>query len=116
MESSAVVNLHKTNDFSGTMATAVEEQNATTNEISSNVRDAARSSGEITSNVSGVAEAAESTSRGAGDAQKAAQELVLISVQLHSLVERFKIDASENSGENNTAPKNTHAMSVGSGS
>jgi hypothetical protein len=39
-----------------------------------------------------------------------------MSVQLHSLVERFKIDANENRGGNSTAPKNSQAMSVGAGS
>lgn len=83
------------NDFSGTIATAVEEQSATTNEMSRNVSDAARSSGEITSNISGVAQAAQSTSRGASDTQKAARELVQMSAQLRALVEQFKINASE---------------------
>jgi methyl-accepting chemotaxis protein len=90
---SAVIN--QINDISSTIATAVEEQNATTNEMSRNVSEAAQGSGEITSNVAGVAEAAESTSRGATDTQKAAQELVQMSAQLRGLVEQFKINASE---------------------
>jgi methyl-accepting chemotaxis protein len=53
----------------------VEEQNATTNEMTRNVSDAARGSGEITKNIAGVAEAAQSTSHGAGDSQQAAHEL-----------------------------------------
>lgn len=53
----------------GAIASAVEEQNATMNEMARNVSDAAHGSGEITSNIAGVAQAAESTSRGAGDAQ-----------------------------------------------
>ena len=56
-----------------------------------NVGEAARGSGEITSNISGVAQAAESTSRGATDTQKAAQQLVETSAQLRRLVEQFKI-------------------------
>ena len=71
---SAVIN--QINDISSTIATAVEEQNATTNEMSRNVSEAAHGSGEITSNIAGVAEAAQSTSRGATDTQKAAQQLV----------------------------------------
>ena len=55
------------NDISSTIASAVEEQNATTNEMARNVSDAAHGSGEITSNIAGVAQAAESTSRGASD-------------------------------------------------
>ena len=68
--------IHQINDISSTIATAVEEQNATTNEMSRNVSEAAQGSGEITSNIAGVAQAAESTSRGAGDTQKASQQLV----------------------------------------
>jgi methyl-accepting chemotaxis protein len=87
--------IHQINDISSTIATAVEEQNATTNEMSRNVTDAANGSGEITSNIAGVAEAAQGTSRGAGDTQKAAQQLVETSAQLRHLVEQFKINVNE---------------------
>jgi methyl-accepting chemotaxis protein len=82
----------KINDISNTIASAVEQQNATTNEMARNVGEAARGSGEITSNISGMAQAAESTSRGATDTQKAAQQLVETSAQLRRLVEQFKIE------------------------
>jgi methyl-accepting chemotaxis protein len=85
--------INQVNGISGTIATAVEEQNATTNEMSRNVSEAAHSSGEITSNIAGVSQAAESTSRGAGDTQKAAQQLVETSAELRRLVEQFKIDS-----------------------
>jgi hypothetical protein len=49
-----------------------------------------------------VAQAAESTSQGAGDTQKAAQQLVETSTQLRRLVEKFKINAGE-SGRGNGA-------------
>jgi methyl-accepting chemotaxis protein len=88
--------IHQINDISGTIATAVEEQDATTNEMSRNVSEAAHGSGEITSNIAGVAEAAQGTSRGAADTQKASQQLVETSAQLRLLVEQFKIDASAN--------------------
>jgi hypothetical protein len=39
-----------------------------------------------------------------------------MSVQLDSWVERFKIDANEDRGGNNTAPMSWQAMSVGAGS
>ena len=85
--------INQVNGISNTIATAVEEQNATTNEMARNVSEAAHSSGEITSNIAGVAQAAESTSRGAGDTQKAAQQLVATSAELRRLVEQFKIGA-----------------------
>jgi methyl-accepting chemotaxis protein len=86
--------INQINDISSTIATAVEEQNATTNEMSRNVSEAALGSSEITSNIAGVAEAAQGTTRGAGDTQKASQQLVETSAQLRRLVEQFKINAS----------------------
>jgi methyl-accepting chemotaxis protein len=59
-----------------------------------NVGEAAHGSGEITSNISGVAQAAESTSRGASDTQKAAQQMVESSSQLRNLVDQFKLDSA----------------------
>jgi len=87
--------INQINGISNTIATAVEEQNATTNEMARNVSEAAQGSGEITSNVAGVAEAAESTSRGATDTQKAAQDLVNTSAELRRLVDQFKLRASD---------------------
>jgi len=86
--------INQVNGISNTIATAVEEQNATTNEMARNVSEAAHGSGEITSNIAGVAQAAESTSRGAGDTQKAAQQLVETSAELRRLVEQFKINGN----------------------
>ncbi len=88
--------INEINGISTTIASAVEEQNATTNEMARNVSEAASGSGEITSNIAGVAEAAESTSRGAMDTQKAAQQLVQTSAELRQLVEQFKIDTTGN--------------------
>jgi methyl-accepting chemotaxis protein len=82
--------INQINDISATIASAVEEQNATTNEMSRNVSEAARGSGEITKNIAGVAEAAQSTSHGAGDSQKAAQELAKMSGELKELTAKFK--------------------------
>jgi methyl-accepting chemotaxis protein len=78
------------NDISATIASAVEEQNATTNEMSRNVSEAANGAGEIVRNIAGVAEAAQSTSDGAGDSQKAARALAAMSAELRELVGRFK--------------------------
>ncbi len=61
-------------------------------EMARNASDAAHGSGESTSNIAGVAQAAESTSRGAGDAQKASVQLVETSAQLRKLVDQFKIE------------------------
>jgi methyl-accepting chemotaxis protein len=96
--------IHQINDISGTIATAVEEQDATTNEMSRNVNEAAQGSGEITSNIAGVAEAAQSTSRGACETQKAAQQLVATSAQLRLLVEQFKVENSAGRSPHEATP------------
>ena len=59
-------------------------------EMSRNVTEAARGAGEISKNISGVAEAAQSTSHGAVDSQKAAAQLAHMSTELRELVGQFK--------------------------
>jgi methyl-accepting chemotaxis protein len=106
--------INQINDISSTIATAVEQQNATTNEMSRNVSEAAHGSGEITSNIGGVAEAADSTSRGAADTQKAAQELVQMSSQLSGLVEQFKLSVSDReTGATSREPAQSRAAHAG---
>ncbi len=78
-------------DISNTIASAVEEQSATTNEITRNVSDASRGSAEITENIAGVSQAAKSTTEGANDTQKAAAELASMSVALQDIVNLFKL-------------------------
>jgi methyl-accepting chemotaxis protein len=79
------------NDISSTIATAVEQQHATTNEMTRNVAEAARGSGEIAHNIGGVAHAAQGTSNSAQESQKAAGELAEMAMQLRTLVGQFKI-------------------------
>ena len=78
------------NDIQNTIASAVEEQSATTNEISRNLAEAARGSTEITKNITGVAEAARSTTGGASETQKSAQSLERMAADLQGLVAQFK--------------------------
>ena len=106
--------INQINDISGTIATAVEEQNATTNEVSRNVSEAAQGSGEITSNIAGVAEAAQGTTRGATDTQKASQQLVETSNQLRHLVQQFKIHIPK-SGSDREASGNGRRMAAHAG-
>ena len=97
--------INQISDISSTIATAVEQQSATTNEMSRNVQEAARGSEEISHNIQGVAVAAESTTRGAQDTLKAAQELTEMATQLRTLVERFKLSASEPGSSSPEKPK-----------
>jgi methyl-accepting chemotaxis protein len=96
-------------EISGTIATAVEEQSATTNEMTRNVADAAKGAGEITQNIEGVAHAAQGTSNSAQESQKAATELAEMAEQLRGLVAQFKTKATAH-----PAAK-PHAMAAGAG-
>ena len=81
--------IKQVNEISNAIATAVEEQNATTAEMTRNVGEAARGSAQITRNISGVAEAAQITARGADDSLKAAQSLSKMSADLRELLRTF---------------------------
>lgn len=80
------------NDIAGMIASAVEEQTATTGEISRNVSEAAKGSGEIAENITSVAKAAQSTTQGAGNTQHAAAELSRMATELQQLVSRYKCE------------------------
>jgi methyl-accepting chemotaxis protein len=84
--------INQLSDISSTIATAVEEQSATTNEMSRNVIEAAKGSTEITQNIAGVSQAAQGTSSSAHESMKAAQALAQMSTQLRGPVEQFKVN------------------------
>ncbi len=88
--------IHRINDISNTIATAVTEQSATTDEMTRNVEEAARGAGEIAQNIRGVAQAAEGTSESANDSLKAAQQLAQMSTELRGLVEQFTVAGNHN--------------------
>ena len=79
------------NDYQTTIASAVEEQTATTNEMSRSVGEAATGSTEIAANITGVAQAAASTTAGVGESQRAADDLARMSAELSTLVRRFTV-------------------------
>jgi methyl-accepting chemotaxis protein len=83
--------INQINDIQTTIASAVEEQTATTSEISRNVDEAARGSSEIAQNITGVATAATNTSSGSADTQRAAAELSRMATELTRLVSRFTV-------------------------
>ena len=78
-------------DLQTTIASAVEEQTATTNEMARNVSEAAKGASEIAQNITGVAQAASSTSHGASDSLRASSELARMSSELQALVQRFTL-------------------------
>jgi methyl-accepting chemotaxis protein len=80
------------NDIANTIAGAVEEQTATTNEIASNVAEAAQGGKQVAENISSVAGAAKSTTEGASNTQSAATELSRMASELQQLVGQFRFD------------------------
>ena len=72
-----------------TIAAAVEQQGAATQEIVRNVAQASTGTGEVTNNISGVAQAAEETGAAASQVLGAASELSRQSEHLGAEVARF---------------------------
>jgi methyl-accepting chemotaxis protein len=78
--------INQINDIQSTIASAVEEQTATTNEMTRNVAEGAKGTEDIAKNITGVAEAAQDTSAGAARALTASNALSQMAVELAKLV------------------------------
>jgi methyl-accepting chemotaxis protein len=107
--------IHQINGISSTIAAAVEEQDATTNEMSRNAQAAAQGGAEITRNIAGVAEAAQSTTHGATATEEAARQLVEMSTQLRRLVGQFKINDESKMASSSTGAGPVGAEKIGGG-
>jgi len=83
--------IERISEFQTTIASAVEQQTATTTEMNRSVTQAASGTGEIAQNITGVAEAARMTSEGVTQTQQATAELARMSTELSSLVSTFRI-------------------------
>jgi methyl-accepting chemotaxis protein len=79
------------NDYQTTIASAVEEQTATTSEMARNISDASGSSRDISGSLSSVSSAAIETSSAIAGTQQAVNELATMSSTLHTLVSQFKV-------------------------
>lgn len=77
------------NDYQMTIASAVEEQTATTNEMTRNVSDASAGASEIASNISGVSGAADATTQALTQTSVAVEELSRMAVDLRTSVSSF---------------------------
>jgi methyl-accepting chemotaxis protein len=75
------------NDFQNTIASAVEQQAATTNEIARNASEAARGSLQISGNIGAVSVAARNTSEGAANTLASAEELSRVAGELRTLID-----------------------------
>jgi methyl-accepting chemotaxis protein len=81
--------IEQINDTQSTIASAVEEQTAVTNEMSRNVAEAATGSSEIAANIIGVATAAVATTDGVNQTLIASARLSRMSTDLTDLVAHF---------------------------
>ncbi|OJV59851.1 MAG: hypothetical protein BGO38_13965 [Cellulomonas sp. 73-145] len=79
------------NDHQMTIASAVEEQTATTNEMSRGVTEAATGSGEIAQNITAVASAASTSSQVLGQMGDSVAELARLSADLRTRVAAFTV-------------------------
>jgi methyl-accepting chemotaxis protein len=80
----------KINDYQTTIASAVEEQTVTTNEMSRNVTEAASAGGRVASTIDEVANSVQQTAAGVHEANRAAGQLSEMSSSLRSLVARYQ--------------------------
>ncbi|SHO46430.1 methyl-accepting chemotaxis protein [Desulfopila aestuarii DSM 18488] len=97
--------IQEINEMIATIATAVEEQSATTVEIAGNISQAAQGIGEVNENVAqstmvvtgitqeiaAINQQSSSVEEGSGKVQVSAQSLADLSIQLQKLVSRFKV-------------------------
>jgi methyl-accepting chemotaxis protein len=82
--------IHDIHSIQLTIAGAVQEQSATTQEMARNVAETARGSEQIVESIGAVAEAAQSTAKGATDGQRASSDLASMAKSLQELVARFR--------------------------
>ncbi len=78
------------NDIQNNVASAVEEQSVTTNEITRSLAEAARGGAAISQSIAAVAEAARSEATGVIQTQKSAETVERMAEELHELLARFQ--------------------------
>ena len=87
--------INQIHDTQNTIATAVEEQSVTTNEIGRVVAQAAHSSQGIIQTISQTAEIAEQTNVSASNTESAAHELNRMAQELQGLIKQFKTEKED---------------------
>jgi methyl-accepting chemotaxis protein len=83
--------IERVSHYQITIASAVEEQTATTAEMNRNVGRAAVASADISSQISAVAKEADETTTGIGQAQQSATAMAELSTQLREAISHFTI-------------------------
>ena len=84
------------NGISTTIASAVEEQTATTGEMTRNISEAATGSQDIAENLASLARSVDSTKQGAGDTQIASSNLSKMAEELRVLIINLKKNSNSN--------------------
>lgn len=84
--------VNKINDSQTLIASAVQEQTASTNDISQAVGEAAIGSVNIAKGISGVSQQAQDTRGGTSDMQSAAKELARMGSELHTQISKYQIE------------------------
>jgi methyl-accepting chemotaxis protein len=87
-EISAII--ERINGIQLTIASAVEEQTATTQEMNRTLSEAAAGAGNIAQTIGGVSDATRRTSGAVGETRQAAGDLAVTATQLQALVSRFR--------------------------
>jgi methyl-accepting chemotaxis protein len=91
--------INQINDYQNTIASAVEEQTATTSEISRSITEAAQGTADIARNISGIAQVVDETNTGISGIQKSSGELSQMAVSLQKMVSELDRKPKESSGE-----------------
>lgn len=86
--------IHQINDLASVIASAVEEQTATTNEIGRSIGEAAKGTSEITRSISAVAEAARHTSANASETRATAESVSVAAGRLDELVSQLRVNSA----------------------
>ena len=83
--------ISKISDYQTTIASAVEEQTATTNEMSRSVSEAAQGTGSIAGSITTISTVSSETGEDAAQTQAAAEGLAEVTSELSRLVGQFKV-------------------------
>ena len=95
--------INEISQISNLIAIAIEEQRATTNEISQNISEASQGTSDIAENITSVAQAARVTTQGALNSQCAAQELARMAAELQQMVSEFNSNDNASSAKAKSA-------------
>ncbi|RME67894.1 MAG: hypothetical protein D6781_12195 [Verrucomicrobia bacterium] len=101
--------IERINEIQTTIASSVEEQAATMNEISSNATEVSRGGSEIAQNIASVSEASMQSTEAAARTAQAAAELSQLAQSLKEVVSQFRLEAgaaaaAETAGTDDAAP------------